>query len=383
MSHTDKNPSDVSGVPAAPSGQESTARTPAKPLEKAITDVQLLIEYVARNALKPSVETLLILAESKRIFGTKEWNSEKEAEFWNAYSDLSRFVYPVSIRSLKSVKDEFGKPTLWGRLAGNALPVSRARHATFIFRVIGLAVLTLVLLAQVSWLVGTTIVNDHIELRQKTEAIQEQTRTQEIEMELARLSADSARARRVSKDLDRLAAQQDYIREKLTGNFRLLSNWLSVVEILFPPSTLVFRDFRDVLSNQSPEKQELLVNLSAFALQVTLLYFLPLLYGLLGACAYVLRQLSIEIRNYTYVVDMNVGLSLRLQLGALAGLVIGWFISPKASFDDIELISVYNLSPLAISFLAGYSIELLFSAMDKFIHNYTGTNKEKNTREAG
>jgi hypothetical protein len=48
----------------------------------------------------------------------------------------------------------------------------------------------------------------------------------------------------------------------------------------------------------------------------------------------------------------------RLLLGGLSGLVIGWFIDPS---------SVKTASPFALAFVAGYSVELLFSIMDKII----------------
>jgi hypothetical protein len=41
------------------------------------------------------------------------------------------------------------------------------------------------------------------------------------------------------------------------------------------------------------------------------------------------------------------------------------------SINTSSNISIYSLSPLALSFLSGYSIELLFSAMDRLISTFT------------
>ena len=68
-----------------------------------------------------------------------------------------------------------------------------------------------------------------------------------------------------------------------------------------------------------------------FVLQTIQTYILPLLYGLLGAYAYVLIQISKEIKLLTYLEALNVNYRLRLQLGALSGLAVGWFINPDSS----------------------------------------------------
>jgi hypothetical protein len=49
-------------------------------------------------------------------------------------------------------------------------------------------------------------------------------------------------------------------------------------------------------------------------------------------------------------------------LEILAGRVIGWFLSPNAKGGEGGVLQA--LSPLALHFLAGYSVEPLFSAMD-------------------
>jgi len=55
-----------------------------------------------------------------------------------------------------------------------------------------------------------------------------------------------------------------------------------------------------------------------------------------------------------------------MQLGALGGLAIGWFYKPEAGNIGS------SLSPFALAFLAGYSVEVLFFAMDKFVFAFSG-----------
>jgi hypothetical protein len=96
------------------------------------------------------------------------------------------------------------------------------------------------------------------------------------------------------------------------------------------------------------------------------LYVLPLAYGLLGACAYVLRQLSNEVRDMTYTTEMEIGLNLRLFLGALSGLAVAWFLNPTTAPAVAG-----SIAPLALAFLAGYSVEVVFAAMDNLVSAFS------------
>jgi len=97
-------------------------------------------------------------------------------------------------------------------------------------------------------------------------------------------------------------------------------------------------------------------------------YVLPLLYGGLGAIAYVVRRLIAEINSATYREATKSPYLTRILLGGLAGLAIGWFYHPTGAGAEHLLKA---LSPLAFAFLAGYSVELLFSAMDRLLDAFS------------
>ncbi len=97
-------------------------------------------------------------------------------------------------------------------------------------------------------------------------------------------------------------------------------------------------------------------------------YFLPLLYGLLGAFTYVLRALSREISGISFSRGSHIQFMLRLLLGLLAGISVGWFLRTESS--EIALL---DISPFAMAFLAGYSVELVFTAMDKIVDTFSST----------
>jgi hypothetical protein len=84
---------------------------------------------------------------------------------------------------------------------------------------------------------------------------------------------------------------------------------------------------------------------------------LPLMYGFLGASVYLMRTFL-----GTAAERPGASAFIRLGLGGIAGLAIGWFAGPEAA-KATQL----TTTPFALAFLAGFSIELLFSVLDRLI----------------
>jgi hypothetical protein len=123
------------------------------------------------------------------------------------------------------------------------------------------------------------------------------------------------------------------------------------------------------LAKTIPEQEMVTANLrwkvgisAQFVLTVLQTYVLPLLYGWVGAMAYVMRSLISSIKDRTFRREHEVEYNLRTYLGLLSGLAIGWFVGSNVSKSGVT-----SLAPAAISFLAGYSVEILFSTMDRLV----------------
>jgi hypothetical protein len=103
---------------------------------------------------------------------------------------------------------------------------------------------------------------------------------------------------------------------------------------------------------------------------------LPVLYGLLGASVYLLRR---YLGEANLEMDPNFGMRayLRLGLGGIAGLAIGWFWTPS-SMD----VATLTTAPFALAFLGGFSIELLFSILDRIIAAVNPSTAERNADPA-
>ena len=97
-------------------------------------------------------------------------------------------------------------------------------------------------------------------------------------------------------------------------------------------------------------------------------WLLPGLYGLLGACVFVMRDLLRDnmlsrVHGDARIVDL-LSLVLRIALGGLAGIIIGWFSVPTSLTASSAAISISSI-PFGMAFLAGFSIESLFALLDR------------------
>jgi len=118
---------------------------------------------------------------------------------------------------------------------------------------------------------------------------------------------------------------------------------------------------RQELADATREKSRQAQLAGQFVLTVLQSYALPLLYGILGAGSSVLRTLSRQIEKVIFSEEAGTQHLLRISLGALAGIMVGWFsfLIPKETTTFLG-----SVSPLAIAFLVGYNIEVFFSLMD-------------------
>ena len=96
---------------------------------------------------------------------------------------------------------------------------------------------------------------------------------------------------------------------------------------------------------------------------------LPFFYGLLGAGAAIIRSLSTKMQC-SELAPRDLTLSLqRLALGAVVGTCVGLFVTSPVSGTQSSpgLLGPVGLSGSALSFVAGYSVESVFTALEGLI----------------
>jgi hypothetical protein len=87
---------------------------------------------------------------------------------------------------------------------------------------------------------------------------------------------------------------------------------------------------------------------------------LPILYALLGTCAFLLRTFEDQMSTRTFI--PTVANSARFVIAAIGGTVIGLFGGFTAPA---------SASPLALAFLVGYGVEIFFAFLEGLIRSFT------------
>ena len=219
----------------------------------------------------------------------------------------------------------------YGILRSTIEPATRARR---LYRCVFYASLALMLLCQFYFLFGGAVHKQLTMLREQSYVLNGQL--QAVQLPLTSPAVGAATLE--SKEVIEQRIQQNQLDRSAYAGLASMLVWLS--------------------------SQQLEVSLATLEIVLEFLatYVLPALYGLLGACAFVLRQLSADIGQLRFADDLRVRYTLRLNIGLLAGLAVGWFISP-----DQDASVVANLSPLALAFVAGYGSDLLFAVLDRIV----------------
>jgi hypothetical protein len=368
---------DASTTPAAktigePIGLE-LPRTIQAQIQWATEEANILLEYTIQKGIDISDGTLNTITKSKY---TTQWDAESEAAFWKAYREMSIAVRPATVNSIKAGKHFYGKKvsTLVKILTGrwSEEKIAESRLSVLRYRALAVVILLVIIIAQIYTFTGSELTEENRKLRADFDSLLFKSWKMQSQLLLAKETIDSSQYWQLHYNLGR-------IQTMLEANFNYMIGWhrwwtRAITFGFYTPNierdTTAIIDIGWVLQDDNFDRYRPLARMAysiGFPLEIINMYLLPLLYGMIGACAYVLRELSKEVQNMTYSSDDAVNYNLRIQLGALTGLVVGWFLTPVRGSAAEDMFSMYNLGPFALSFLSGYSIELVFSAMDRFI----------------
>lgn len=329
----------------------------ASPIKEAIMDAELLLAHASSHGISIDPDLVKNVVAAKQLLSANLEDPstfDAQSTFWNARNQLSKAVHPVTSASLKA-SAQTGPLHLYRSLAGffsrkaqTTQAVSPAERSALWFRFLATLALFLLLAVQVYWVVGSRVI-------QETAQILEQVKTNTDA--LAKLSADDPQAQE-------LEAQKMSFDEAITIRYGILERWNAAWK--FPFQILGIMNKTAPVENPGYNDLERIRLISGFASQSIELYLLPLLYGWLGACLYVLRMLAQDIKTLSYTPEQNMIYRLRLYMGTLAGLIVVWFLPVAQTDPDVKSLSIF-----AVALLAGYSVDLLFALMDRIIAAFT------------
>jgi hypothetical protein len=104
-------------------------------------------------------------------------------------------------------------------------------------------------------------------------------------------------------------------------------------------------------------------------------YALPVLMGLLGSLTYVLRRYLRSIGERLLTPRDLREYIVRLVLGTVFGVAIGFFTSTNAASPQVIANPVSSLGAPALAFLAGYAVEAVFHMLDRLAEQFSPARK--------
>lgn len=329
-------------------------------LAEAISDAQLLLAHASRAGMAIDPVLLQKIVDIGAVPTIEQIDTVQEADFWVQWNKLCSTVAPLTVDTLRA--NSVLLPATRFRGACTA-----ARRAELRYRWYAIIALIMLLGLQAYWLFGNAVTT---EIAKTDKAFDENlgkiflVKAQLVTRKPGTVGGITVSSASEELEMSQLIGKDETLRLRQSASYEILKNWATPWSFFVPSATLPnFRFGTEALVKRS--------NASHFQASLALLdiiqrYFLSLLYGFLGACVYVLRNLSDEIKCRTYSSHSDTRFRIRLYLGALGGIVAAWFVTPENG------VAIQSLSPFALAFVAGYGVELLFALMDKIISAFVG-----------
>jgi hypothetical protein len=103
---------------------------------------------------------------------------------------------------------------------------------------------------------------------------------------------------------------------------------------------------------------------------------LPILYALLGTCAYLTRSFEAGVEAKTFTSSAANTNSARFLIAAIGGTVVGLF-------NNFGITQGASISPLAIAFLVGYAVDVFFAFLEGLVQAFSKTTNSPTQASGG
>ena len=344
---------------------ETTATGRNATQEALLSGVRHLLRFAVMQASVP-VDDALIDAAVKATSVSVPLSPEQEAELWKIQNALSALIHPARPESVIAIDemtiDRKRRPGFWRWWSQDAVVRGEIRRAiSWVLAVlIPLVFIQCYTLALSSVL--TTIEASEVSLEKSA-------------VEVARVQRALADAKKANVDMPSLVLEYNSWDEKsIRDETIVIASYDMLLKFTWFWSSWVFPTdaTKDGYSEAARTQQINIRNASQAILKAIALYLLPLLYGLLGANVYILRQLITKLDLWNLDLLSVSKHHLRRALGVLLGAIVGLV------FDSNEsAVASTGFGLASLAFLAGYSSEFIFSVLDTFIERAKGAFSEK------
>jgi hypothetical protein len=348
---------------SATTGSPESQKTPAY-FNEALCDAERLLKYAAEIGIDVTPETRGAILRA-RTASTEGWTEDIAANLLAALTSLASRLKPVTAESLKAYHSDT-RPTvhtyfLWALiLAGFILPMSVITFVTSAFSTAIRADITTANALAVKLQVELGLPLAPGEVRKvPPEGISATDVATDLQKYASTVRIIYARSRKLNRFL--IFSHHSLPREETGPAEQRKSAFELPVPLTDPIAardniTLTYQDVRFFAQN---------------ILTDTAVYFgaistclLPVLYALLGTCAYLLRTFEDQMGSRTFT--PSAANSARFLIAGIGGGVVGLF-------NNINVTDQASIPPLGLAFLVGYAVDVFFAFLEGLLRAFTKT----------
>jgi len=368
-------------TPPIATGPNAAQKAGAKPVQpplivgpQDVIDAVALVRTLSTTSFPVPASDLNAIVEMAGLTSLAAATTTQISSFWQSYNHLAGLIQPVTARDIKEDKNRFGE----------ALG----------FQIFSLVVLILLLWLHVHWQIGTALLQQ-IPQDQKAMVVASNTIGQtgvDPEVKLQAQVDEQLSKHKVEAETNDLAAwrqgfwgglaqfligELDSPAPKVDAKTGTQADSASKTPV-DPNTDSSPGENKPADSNMEVKAAAAIQNDEAqqgASRQIFIFSFfmLPLAYGIFGSCIFTLRRLNAQMDIYGKVLSLHWGrILLRITLGGLAGVIIGWLNLPASGLVSSATTSV---TPYILSMVAGYSMDTLFSILESLLKAVPGSGK--------
>jgi hypothetical protein len=342
-------------------GEPSDSAKPPAYFKEALEDAERLLKYAAEIGVDVEADTRTAILQARAAY-PQGWTEDIAAQLLLALTRLAARLKPVTAASLKAYHSET-RPTMHHYLVWAVLlsaVIIPASIATFVTSNISQEIRSEIVTANALAVKLTTELGPPP--RPDIGLAEEVTDLQEYASTVRLIFARAGRLNwyvfpRVHVPLP-LERPED---KTALGQYKLSEYLKTKFELPVPLTNLP--EARDHMTETYQDvryfAQTIMTDVTTFYGALTSC-ILPILYALLGTCAYLLRTFEDQMSTRTFT--PSAANSARFLIAAIGGTVIGLF----GNFTQQA-----SASPLALAFLVGYAVEVFFSFLEGLIRAFT------------
>jgi hypothetical protein len=289
-----------------------------------------------------------IVRTHRAVSANRPVSDAEEVEFLEAYAKLAAMVRPTTAATLRATSRIVRRPWIWRLFSLE--PISEAQRVAYRFGL--LALILILVIGGAEW--TRTFINAVVTAQAEHTRVLEDLRTaraaqKRLVEQIALVdrerqgAADSLRGGlvRQREELD-LKVQLLDDREGVLSR-RIQAGYLTLARIL---PLVDWNELRNVITPVAT---------------IAAVLILPVLYGALGTCAFVLRTVYSEMIDRSFDGRRTGEFMVRIFLGMLSGVSLQWLL-----VRDGQAVPG-GVTPAVLAFLGGYGVELLFAAIDRIL----------------